>query len=574
MQNVFERSEKYYSKLFRRFVILTLICSCVPLILVGWGIHFHYTRFTKERVIQNFKNQVDAHRTTIELFLQDRKSTLQAIAKTHSKASMAQPSFLRQVFGILNMEYGESFTDLGVIDDQGNHLAYIGPYDLLNKNYSKTHWFQEVSKKGLYISDVFMGYRKSPHFVIAVTQGDQKKTWILRATIDSESFRDLVEQCKIGQSGDVYLVNDKGLLQTTPRFQGHIMGQDPYEIPIREHQGIRISTLQASNKTNHEHTSKQLVATTWLDKPPWMLVVRQDYSEAFSEVSQTNQTTLIFLFLSTLCISLVIILITKHMISVIKTRDQQSEQLNKQLLQTGKLAAVGELSAGVAHELNNPLAIILTEKQLLLDTYACQSPSSDELKESIHNAMNQIGIQVQRCKRLTQNLLRFARRTQSIIEPVDLNVFLNELIELMEREARSSGIKFFADLEEHLPIIHSDPSQLQQVFLNLITNAIDAHSGMSYGSIHLKTSSSEDTQHILIEVSDTGCGMAPEILEKIFDPFFTTKPVGKGTGLGLSICYGIIERLGGTIEVTSEPGKGTSFFIRLPLSPPSNGLES
>ncbi len=568
-QNLYEKSKEYYQRLFRRFVLLTLICSCVPLVLVGWGINYHYTHFTKGRVKQNFKNQVDSHRTMIELFLEDRKSTLQSIAKTHTKEFMSQTSHLRRILGLLNMEYGQSFTDLGVIDHQGDHLAYVGPYDLIDKNYIKAHWFQEVMGKGVYISDIFMGYRKSPHFVIAVTNQEQGHRWILRATINSESFRDFVAQIKIGQSGDVYLVNDKGQLQTKPRFRGHIMGKDPYKVPVKQHAGIALHTLKASSHKEKGDIKKQLVATTWLDSPHWMLVVRQDYSEAFNEIYQTNKTTLIFLFLSTICILLVVILITKHMVSVIKNRDKESQELNKQLLQTGKLAAVGELSAGVAHELNNPLGIILTEKQLLLDSCQYQNPTLEELKANIHHSMDQIGLQVQRCKRLTQNLLRFARRTESVVEPVDLNSFLNEIIELMGREAASSGIKFFSDFDDQLPVITSDPSQLQQVFLNLVTNAIDAHSGMSYGSIHLKTKAVKDKNQVQIQVTDTGCGIPQHTLDKIFDPFFTTKPVGKGTGLGLSICYGIIERLGGSIEVESQPGEGTSFYIYLPIHSPS-----
>lgn len=231
-QNLYEKSKEYYQRLFRRFVLLTLICSCMPLVLVGWGINYHYTHFTKDRVKQNFKNQIDSHRTMIELFLEDRKSTLQAITKTHTKEFMSQTSHLRRILGLLNMEYGQSFTDLGVIDHKGDHLAYIGPYDLIDKNYIKAHWFQEVMGKGVNISDIFMGYRKSPHFVIAVTNQEQGHRWILRATIDSESFRDFVAQIKIGQSGDVYLVNDKGQLQTKPRFRGHIMGKDPYKVMV------------------------------------------------------------------------------------------------------------------------------------------------------------------------------------------------------------------------------------------------------------------------------------------------------------------------------------------------------
>jgi two-component system NtrC family sensor kinase len=262
------------------------------------------------------------------------------------------------------------------------------------------------------------------------------------------------------------------------------------------------------------------------------------------------------------------------MISLIRRRDSETDRLNQQLLQAGKLASIGELSAGVAHEINNPLAIILTERQLLQDAARQAGIADPDFKEQFEDSMSQIDIQVQRCKRITHNLLRFSRRTQSMIDTVDLNAFIREVIELMEREARSSGIKFFSELDGRLPPFSSDPSQLQQVFLNLITNAIDAHDGMPYGTIRIKTEADPARQQVAVTVADTGAGIPAKNLSRIFDPFFTTKAVGKGTGLGLSICYSIIRRLGGNISVQSEPGKGTEFKILLPLTPPKELLES
>ncbi|HSM89334.1 MAG TPA: ATP-binding protein, partial [Desulfobacterales bacterium] len=214
------------------------------------------------------------------------------------------------------------------------------------------------------------------------------------------------------------------------------------------------------------------------------------------------------------------------------------------------------------------------ERQLLLDA-ARQTPIADpEFQEQFADSMSQIDIQVQRCKRITQNLLRFSRRTQSLIEKVDLNAFLREVIELMEREARTSGIKFFSELDTSLPPVLSDPSQLQQVFLNLITNAIDAHDGKPYGSIRISTLADPDRQMAVVKVADTGSGIKPEHLNRIFDPFFTTKAVGKGTGLGLSICFSIVKRLGGSLTVQSEVGKGTEFAVQLPFTPPKELQDS
>jgi two-component system NtrC family sensor kinase len=144
----------------------------------------------------------------------------------------------------------------------------------------------------------------------------------------------------------------------------------------------------------------------------------------------------------------------------------------------------------------------------------------------------------------------------------------------MEGRAKGMGIQFSADLEKDLPSFLSDPSQLQQVFLNLITNAFDAHDGKPYGTISISTRFNNQREGVEIVVADTGSGISPENMEKMFDPFFTTKPVGKGTGLGLSITYSIIKRLGGDISVQSEIGKGTQFNIFLPFMPPADVQEN
>jgi two-component system NtrC family sensor kinase len=561
-----------YARLFRKFVWLTILCSLVPLLLVGWGINLHYTRFARERVLDFFETQVEYHRKIIEMYLNQRSAELQLIAQTNTLEYLTQPANLQRVFDLLNQD-GYSFTDISVIGENGYHLAYVGPYDLWSRNYSKEFWFTQVMQKGLYISDMFMGFRKEPHFIIAVTHSNGNPRWILRATINTEAFRSLVENVRIGKTGQAYLLNADGVFQTSPRLSGAIMDKSTYPIGPH-HEGIQVRILEDLKDADGKERPRQIACQTWLKNPRWLLVVKQDYSESFGDVNYANTWTLIFLHVSALSILIVSVLITRHMITIIKRRDAEADRLNDQLMQAGKLASIGELSAGVAHEINNPLAIILTERQLMLDAAKHFPMSGPEFKEQFDDSLSQVDIQIQRCKRITQNLLRFSRRTESLIETVDLNAFLREVVDLMDREARSSGIKFFTELDPGLPPLLSDPSQLQQVFLNLITNAIDAHAGKPYGSVRLITRVDPERQMATVKVADSGSGIKPEHLNRIFDPFFTTKAVGKGTGLGLSIVYSIVKRLGGTISVQSEPGTGTDFTIVLPYTPPKELRES
>ncbi len=564
------KDQKYYSRLFRRFILLTMICSLVPLLLAGWAINLRYSEFAKERLIRTLQNRVDFHKRIIELFLKENITRLEFISRTYSMGDLITNDQLTLILENINRD-GWVLTDIGIIDEQGYHLAYAGPYDLIDKNYSNTFWFKEVMEKGSYTSDMFMGFRQEPHFIMAVTKNENGSRWILRATINTDSFRSLVENVKIGKTGEVYILNHKGIYQTSPDSQGSIMTPAP-GFEGERHDQVKFRVLETPHT---EGKTKKIVCETWLTDPQWLLVARVDESEIFEEVHLANRATLVSLHVSAAIILVVTVLITRYMVMIIKRRDLEVEGMSSQLMQAGKLAAIGELSAGVAHEINNPLAIIMTEHQLLLDAEKTAPIQDNAFGEQFSDSLKQIGTQVLRCKHITRNLLKFARRTKSVIEAVNINLFIREVIDLMEREAKSGGIEFKAFLDESLPHLLTDPSQLQQVLLNLINNAIDAHEEKGGGTITLSTAPARAPKGILITIQDTGSGIKEQNLEKIFDPFFTTKAPGRGTGLGLSICYTIIRQLGGQIQVESEMGKGTLFTLLFPLTPPeeSSGID-
>jgi two-component system, NtrC family, sensor kinase len=559
--------KKGYSRLYVRFVVLTLICSVLPLLLFGWGIYAYYSRFSAERMVAYFQGQIQHHRKLIELYLKERTSDLELVASIQSLAYLRNQENLGSIFKMMNREE-PFFEDLGVLSDKGKHLAYVGPFDLMDKNYSQTIWFKQLMDRNMYISDMFLGYRDVPHFIIGITSPEGGERWILRATVNTESFRALVEDVKMGKTGEVFLVNREGILQTSPRFGGKIL--DKTSLPMEfltEPNGIRI--LEASDEGPHP-TSRKVFAYTWLSEPSWMLVVRQDYSEVFQQENHVNHAMLVFLHVSILAILIVSIITTRHMIQMVKKRDEQKEELNRQLVQTGKLASLGELAAGVAHEINNPLAIILAGNQVARDICDELPNLDDNSKAMLLDILSQTDGQVLRCNMITHNLLRFARRSKSVIENVNVNACLDEVVELMEKRAKSNGIGFQKDLDPNLPSFLSDPSQLQQVFVNLFSNAIDAHEGKPYGSINVATHPAPKRGGVEIVIADTGMGISEQNMERIFDPFFTTKTVGKGTGLGLSISYSIIKNLGGDIRVRSTMGKGTEFSLFLPFLSPED----
>ncbi|WP_300672827.1 nitrogen regulation protein NR(II) [Desulfoluna sp.] len=229
--------------------------------------------------------------------------------------------------------------------------------------------------------------------------------------------------------------------------------------------------------------------------------------------------------------------------------------LREKMATTEKLAAVGELSAGVAHEVNNPLGIILGYTQLL--------KRSAEDESTLKEDLTVIEKHVIGCKKVVESLLNFARSGPSEKSPCHLHRIIEEVLAFTRHQAEMDGIQVVTELADTLPEIYADAEKIKQVLINLIINAVHAIDGK--GEIHV-TTGLEEPGTVFITVADTGSGMDADIRSRVFDPFFTTKPTGTGTGLGLSVSYGIIKNHGGEIDVISTPGKGTAFTIHLPTA--------
>lgn len=233
---------------------------------------------------------------------------------------------------------------------------------------------------------------------------------------------------------------------------------------------------------------------------------------------------------------------------------EELERLQSHLVQVEKMAAIGRLAAGVAHEINNPLAGIMGFSELLL--------KAGDLKPAQAEDVQSILTQTHRCRKIVQNLLYFSRRHASVRKPVDVKELLEISLQLSKHDLASREIQVETDLPAKVPEMYGDPAQLEQVFLNVIANARYALDGRP--DPRLRISMKVKDESLELRFADNGCGIAPENISKVFDPFFTTKPIGQGTGLGLSISYGIIRRHNGTITLESRPGSGAEFIITLP----------
>lgn len=244
-----------------------------------------------------------------------------------------------------------------------------------------------------------------------------------------------------------------------------------------------------------------------------------------------------------------------QMTAELKAREAALQQTQAALVQSEKISAFGQISAGIAHEVKNPLAGILGYAQLALRKLEKEDPLRKNLEI--------IEKETRRCKTIIENLMKFARQEKALMEPMDLNQTVEDAIVIVSHQLGINEISLEKDLALQLPQIHGSANQLQQVLMNLMINAQQAMEGQA-GTIKITTGLA-DTGHIAIQVSDTGPGIPQDIQSKIFEPFFTTKPAGKGTGLGLSVTYGIIKDHKGDVRLESEPGQGTTFVITLPV---------
>jgi len=552
--------KSYYKALMRRMVFIVISVSFTPMILITCTLLYQFKLFYHEKTYAHLEELVQKHKLNIDVFLREKVANVHFLSANSPLEKLSDEEHLGKKLEALKREFGPVFVDIGLVDNRGLQVAYTGPFKLEDADYSESDWFKKAINREFFISDVFLGLRGHPHFIIAVRQNWNNKNWLLRATINFEAFNTLVENIRIGETGCVFIINKKGSFQTKPRIEITSTKIDRF---LKEYSkpsdNVQISMEADASGEEFIYVSSKLNNSNWL------MVCQQNTSDAFKDLYYTGRLAMLILLIGGISIIVMALFTSKRMVAIVYKTDKENRMMNQQVIETGKLASIGELAAGIAHEINNPVAIMVEEAGWIGDLLEEDEFAKCENLEEFKRALDQINTQGKRCKGITHKLLSFARKTDSRIRDVEINSLITEMTEISAQMAKYSNVTIVTELEENLPYIMISPSEMQQVLLNLINNALYAMEKKGGTIIIASKLSKLERDHIVITVEDNGPGIPESNLSRVFDPFFTTKPVGKGTGLGLSICYGIIQKLGGKIDVNSIVDVGTKFRIWIPF---------
>jgi two-component system NtrC family sensor kinase len=541
--------ENYYLKLQNHITISFFIVITFPILVLTIITTKEYHKSATEKIVLNENRIIEHQADVIGMFLEQQEKLLTTLAGIYSYEDLSNQTHLDSLFLAVNPS--GDIVDIQVIDSSGKQLGYVGPYknNIAGKDYDQATWFQEVLIKGKHKSDVFLGYRNQPHFVVAVT--DPLKQFVLRATINSELFNSLLRNAQIGSNGDAFIVNFKGEFQTPSLLGEKTLSWEEKKF-LEYHEGTATYFLGSN-----------LYSTRWLNDKQWILIIKTRTEDSMDVFNERRNTTLIIISITSVLALSLAFLSSVYLVDKIKKADMKKANFDSQIVQMEKMAAIGRLAAGIAHEINNPLQMITSQSGWIEELLPEEDPKCIKNLEEYQDAIQKIRYHVRRAGHVTQRLLGFSRKISAEKECLDVNKIIEETVSFIENEARNNNISINKHFNENLPQTMTDESHLQQVLLNLLNNGLDAigHDG------NIDITTRYNKNNIFVEVADSGAGIDSEALDHIFEPFFTTKDPGKGTGLGMSISYDIMKKLGGTIKAKnkSKNGSGAVFTLTIPI---------
>lgn len=545
-------------KLIAAFIVL----ASVP--LAGFGVYAYHkgVEMAREKAVSHLGSVVDGQAQMITSFVSERKGDLNLLAGTIFRQSPPPPAHsLFQHLSLMKEEY-RVYRDLALFDPEGKPVLAAGREDGWDSVPAGQEWHSAALGGEIFTGSVFPDSdgRLSVLVSVPVYGAGLEVSGVLAAVVDFQNMADSVTGASIGDTGEFYLVDRSGRLLTGTRlgpgkpgqkiFTGQMDGPSG-EVEVREYIDYRGKLVL-----------RVLERLPGLD---WIIVAEQDSEEAFAEINSLRRAVFGIVAMLIFLTSITAWALSNRIVGFLEKTNAEKEELELQVIQKDKLASMGFLTAGIAHELNTPLASALLNAQMLKEDTGKIWPEHGATLDSIAE-------EIQRGSAIVRNLLAFSRQSQISSTLTDVNEVLARLLELARKLCSERGISVKRSFQENMPMVKADGAALHQVFMNMVANAVEAME--TGGTLEVSTRHVPVLGKVKVEIQDTGPGIPKEYLGNVFDPFFTTKKSGEGTGLGLAISYGMVRKMGGNIRVMSvceeDVGRqagptGTVFVVELPV---------
>ena len=543
-------------------VMFTTAASLIPL-LVMTAMDYGLSReaFESEAVMVTSR-MVASTWHGVSFFLSEHRSVLEFVALDNTPEQLAAPGRLETILERLQSGIG-GFEDIGLLNSEGNTTAYAGPYARNGASPVEEKNFRKVVEKGFFISDEQIDDQGERRLTVAVRRDlDDGDFFVLQSVLERDKLYEPVLRLGDETGEDAFIANSEGILQTPSRFFGQPNGKIPFQVHDNI-QGTRIAELV------DPLGRRMLAGYALIPESDFVLMIVRPKSGVMDLWFKPRLNLIWFLVFSILLIIASILWMATYLIERIHRADQNRGRALHEVEHANRLASIGRLAEGVAHEINNPLAIITQKVGLLKDLFTMRPEYGAD--EKVIGLVNDAMESIYRCGRVTRRLLDFSSHMESKVETVNLETVARQVLGFMQREAEKRCIGMFVDDRENLeksiavPQFACDRGALQQVLLILVNNAFEA---MADGGRLDVAIGVEGDDRVFFSVSDTGAGIPEEKLKQIFEPFYTTSHREGASGLGLSIAYGLVREMGGEISVESLPGQGAKFTVTLPKKSP------
>ncbi len=535
-----------------QLTVMTIMVGVVPMICLGTLLYLFHDAAYREKTRALLGEQVLRNAQSIDAFLDEKMANLRQQAAMASIDDLSDPARLRDLLFGLQNAYQGVFTGLELIDSSGRTVARAGG-GAIRADHAGEPWFEQAINSPQHVSG--LGSRPAGVTLsVRIAAGD---FWLLRAHLDPRLAEDKSRAFHPGGSGGAFILNRNGDVpeldneKAAPKETLRLLAGQVFP----EGRPVVLEAADATGET-------QWYACAPLKSAGGVLVFHQPRTELLHSLNKARMLAAAIIALGCAGIAATALAMARRTEARLLKAEFMQQQMQRQVVEAGKLAAIGELAAGIAHEINNPLAIMMENAGWIQDLLKTDGPQSAEDMEEIQSSLQTIATQGHRCRDITHKLLSFARKTDNVKQALHVNPLLEDIAGFVRQKAKYRGAEIRLSLDPEAGQIDGSPTELQQIILNLVNNALDALD-KDGGLVELRSAREGDS--VSIAVQDNGHGIPPDVLPRIFEPFFTTKPEGQGTGLGLSICRDILARMGGTMRVDSPPGRGTTFLVRLPL---------